>query len=88
MKTEKTNDECPFGIGTNEKYEYIIKLGNQLASGKTFKSPEEARAYIDTKPWELIGILAMGMAHAFQIKLEEAKEESKLTELKNQGKCQ
>lgn len=83
MKAEKAENECPFGIGTNEKYEYVIKLGNQLASGKTFKSPEEARAYIDTKPWELIGILAMGMAHAFHIKIEEAKEENRLTELKN-----
>lgn len=75
MKKERTNDECPFGIGTNEKYEYVIKLGNQLASEKTFKSPEEARAYIDTKPWELIGILAMGMAHAFHIRIEKEKRD-------------
>lgn len=88
MKVKKTENECPFGIGTNEKYEYIIKLGNQLASNKTFKSPEEARAYIDTKPWELIGILATGMAYAFCTELEKEKKENELQELKNQGKCQ
>ena len=77
MKKEKLNEECPFGIGTNEKYEYIIKLGNQLASTKTFKSPEEAREYIDSKPWELIGILATGMAYAFNIEMEKQKKTKK-----------
>ncbi len=54
--------ENPFGIKTNENYEYIITLGSQLASKKTFKTKEEAEEYIEKKPWDLIAIMAMAIS--------------------------
>ena len=59
MKTSEY--ENPFGVKTNEDYEYIITLGNQLASKKTFKTKEEAEDYIEKKPWDLIAIMAMAI---------------------------
>lgn len=59
MKTSEYDN--PFGIKTNENYEYIITLGNQLASKKTFKTKEEAEEYIEKKPWDLIAIMAMAI---------------------------
>lgn len=59
MKTSEY--ENPFGIRTNENYEYIITLGSQLASKKTFKTKEEAEEYIEEKPWELIAIIALAI---------------------------
>ena len=60
MKTSEY--ENPFGVKTNENYEYIITLGSQLASKKTFKTKEEAEEYIEEKPWDLIAIMAMAIS--------------------------
>lgn len=50
-----------FTVGQNEEKDYIVKLGNQQASAKTFGTYDEAEAYIESKPWELIAMTAMGM---------------------------
>ena len=46
--------ENPFSIGTNENNETVIRLGGQLASKKTFDNVEEAKKYIESKPWDLL----------------------------------
>lgn len=76
MKTSEY--ENPFGIKTNENYEYIITLGSQLASKKTFKTKEEAEKYIEEKPWDLLAILAIATAETTFRTIYESKEESKV----------
>lgn len=52
--------KTPFSIIENDKKtEYKIVLGNSLASKKTFKNENDAKKYINSKPYELIGALAI-----------------------------
>lgn len=74
MKTSE--NENPFGIKTNENYEYIITLGNQLASKKTFKTKEEAEEYIEKKPWDLIAIIAMAISASMDKKATQMNTKS------------
>ena len=73
--------ENPFSIGTNENNETVIRLGGQLASKRTFENIEEAKQYIESKPWDLLAILSIAMAETtFRINYEskqETKEEEK-----------
>lgn len=76
MKTSEY--ENPFGIRTNENYEYIITLGSQLASKKTFKTKEEAEKYIEEKPWDLIAIMSTAISVSVKsIDKEEAQTNTK-----------
>lgn len=72
--------ENPFSIGTNENNETVIRLGGQLASKRTFDNIEEAKQYIESKPWDLLAILSIAMADATFKTLYESKEESKKEE--------
>lgn len=72
--------ENPFSIGTNENYETVIKLGGQLASKKTFNNIEEAKQYIESKPWDLLAILSIAMAETTFRTIYESKEEPKKEE--------
>ena len=69
--------ENPFSIGTNENNETVIRLGGQLASKRTFDNIEEAKQYIESKPWDLLAILSIAMAEATFKTIYESKEESK-----------
>lgn len=69
--------ENPFSIGTNEKNETVIRLGGQLASKRTFDNIEEAKQYIESKPWDLLAILSIAMAETTFRAIYEAKEETK-----------
>lgn len=40
-----------------EQTEFVIMIGNKLASKELFNSKECATKYIDKKPWELIAAL-------------------------------
>lgn len=72
MKTSEY--ENPFSIGTNENNEVIIRLGGQLASKRTFDNVEEAKQYIESKPWDLLAILCIAIAEtAFRTICEERK---------------
>ena len=71
------NWEDPFSIGTNENNETVIRLGGQLASKKTFNNIEEAKKYIDSKPWELLAILSIAMAETTFRAINESKKEPK-----------
>lgn len=72
--------ENPFSIGTNENYETVIRLGGQLASKKTFDNIEEAKKYIESKPWDLLAILSIAIAETTCKAICESKEESKKEE--------
>lgn len=72
--------EDPFSIGTNENNETVIRLGGQLASKKTFDNVEEAKKYIESKPWDLLAILSIAMAETTFRAIHESKEESKKEE--------
>ena len=66
--------ENPFSIGTNENKEIVIRLGGQLASKRTFDNIEEAKQYIESKPWDLLAILCIAMAETtFRTICEERK---------------
>lgn len=85
MKTSEY--ENPFSIGTDENNEIVIRLGGQLASKRTFDNIEEAKQYIESKPWDLLAILCIAMAKtAFRIICEERKnaEEEKHKKSKKQ----
>ena len=69
--------EDPFSIGTNEKNETVIRLGGQLASKRTFNNVEEAKQYIESKPWELLAILSIAMAEATFRTINKSKQEPK-----------
>lgn len=73
--------EDPFSIGTNENNETVIKLGGQLASKKTFDNVEEAKKYIESKPWELLAILSIAMAETTFRAIQESKKEPKMEEI-------
>ena len=66
--------ESPFSIGTNENNETIIRLGGHLASKRTFKNVEEAKQYIESKPWELLAILSVAVAKTTYETFEESKQ--------------
>lgn len=72
--------ENPFSIGTNENNETVIRLGGQLASKKTFDNIEEAKKYIESKPWDLLAILSIAMAESTFRAIYESKEEPKTKE--------
>ena len=46
-------DGTPF-TGINIQNKWILVMGNDVASGKKFDTIEEARKYVESKPWELI----------------------------------
>ena len=77
MKQEWEN---PFSIGTNKNNETVIRLGGQLASKKTFENVEEAKKYIESKPWDLLAILSIAMAETTFRAIHEAENESKKEE--------
>ena len=54
----------------NEKF--IITCGNMMASKKQFDSREEAEAYIESKPYDLIFTLSVAAAKAVLTENKEA----------------
>lgn len=68
--------EDPFSIGTNENNETVIRLGGQLASKRTFDNIEEAKQYIESKPWDLLAILSIAMAETTFRAIYESKKEA------------
>lgn len=55
----KRISDTPFTAIQKEKDdEWIITIGNQIATDKVFKSYEECKKYVNKKPWDLIGTLA------------------------------
>ena len=69
--------ENPFSIGTNENNETVIRLGGQLASKRTFDNIEEAKQYIESKPWDLLAILSIAMAETTFRTIYESEKKTK-----------
>ena len=65
----KKIENTPFSSVKNEKGEVCIILGNNLVSQKKFKTHKEAKEYVLTKPYEIIGALVYIIVK--QIKNEE-----------------
>lgn len=53
IEVNEQNYEDVFLIVKNANH-YLIALTNQIVSKQQFASVEEAKAYIQSKPWELI----------------------------------
>lgn len=55
-----------------EKNDFIVTVGNHLATEKHFTSEKEAEDYIESKPWDVIVALVAEM-----IVIHEQKDELK-----------
>lgn len=55
-----------------EDEKFIITCGNMMASKKQFNSREEAEAYIESKPYDLIFTLAVAASKAVLTENKEA----------------
>lgn len=56
-----------------EEKEYVITIGNRLASDKKFASVKAAQNYVKSRPWELIVVL---ISIFIECKKEELKNEN------------
>lgn len=57
-----------------ELTEYIITVGNHLATKKTFKSKEEAKKYKKEVHWDMVVALVAEMNYEFEKKLKQEKK--------------
>lgn len=61
-----------------DRTEWIIMIGDKLASKELFKSEEQIKKYIDKKPWELIAALICSITdNAIKAELSNNKNEEK-----------
>lgn len=70
-----------------EEKEYVITIGNHLATEKRFKTKADARRCIDDKNWDLIASLIFACNEMIEAeKAEQNKqEENKETEIPTNG---
>lgn len=59
-----------------EADQYMVTLGNQIASPRTFDTYEEAQEAIDNRDWDMIACLAVSLAEHI-IQQHFKKEEDK-----------
>lgn len=81
-KLKKENFEWKniFRIQTlnEEQTEFVIMIGDRLASKELFKSKAYAAKYINEKPWELIATLICSVAeNVIKTELSNLKNEKK-----------
>lgn len=57
-----------------ERTEYIITVGNHLATKKTFKSEEEANNYKKEVHWDMVVALIAEMNYEFEKNLKQEKK--------------
>lgn len=61
-----------------ERTEWIIMIGDKLASKELFTNEEEIKKYINKKPWELIAALICSITeNAIKTKLSNLKNKEK-----------
>lgn len=61
-----------------EQTEFVIMIGDKLASKELFESEEQAKKYIDKKPWELIAALICSITdNAIKSELSNLKNKKK-----------
>ena len=72
FKTNQVEQEDLFLI-VNKDGKYLIALTNKIVSKQQFETLEEARAYVQSKPWELIlnatAVMMNYLQHPEEIKL-------------------
>lgn len=81
-EVKKTNFEWSkiFRIQTlnEEQTEFVIMIGDKLASKELFKNKTHAAKYINEKPWELIAALICSVVeNAIKIELSNLKNKEK-----------
>lgn len=69
-------------IHREEQEDYLLSIGTQVISQKTFKTREAAIRYAKTKPWDLImgaiwGAIALNNKIKFNLLSEEKTEKTK-----------
>ena len=61
-----------------DRTEWIIMIGDKLASKEIFESEEQIKKYIDDKPWELIAALMCSITeNAINTELSNLKNKEK-----------
>lgn len=70
-----------------EEKEYVITIGNHLATEKRFKTKADARRCIDDKNWDLIASLIFACYEMIMTEKAEQKkqEENEETEIPTNG---
>ena len=82
VKNSKFEWENVFRLQTlnEERTEIVIMIGNKLASKELFKNDEEAKKYIEKKPWELIAALICSITNnVIELKIQNLKNKKKCT---------
>lgn len=64
-------------VRNQENNEYIVTIGNHLATENIFKNKEEAEAYRDTFHWDMMVALIAEMNEILEEKLKREAEENK-----------
>ena len=61
-----------------ERTEWVIMIGDKLASKELFESEDQIKKYIDKKPWELIAALTCSITdNAIKAELSNLKNKKK-----------
>lgn len=74
---DKTKDLFVVRATSAEKDEYVITLGNKLASEERFKTAKAAQQYIETKPYELFMSLCFACCDAWEKSRQAETTENK-----------
>lgn len=61
-------------VKNQEQTEYILTIGNHLATENIFKSKEEAEAYRDTFHWDMMVALIAEMNNILEEKLTQGNK--------------
>lgn len=62
-----------------EENDYMITIGNRLATNKRFKTVKAAQLFINKKPWELIATLVFACYEMIKQQENESKLEQSTT---------
>lgn len=57
-----------------EENDFMITIGNRLATKKRFKTAKAAQLFINKKPWELIATLCFACNEMIKMQEDENKE--------------
>lgn len=65
-------------VVNEERTEWVIMIGDKLASRELFTSEEKVKEYIEKKPWELIAALICSITdNANKVKMSNNKNKRK-----------
>lgn len=64
-------DNEVFEVKQNGEKDYVVTLKGKVASDKIFNTYDEAMEYIQSKPYELIAVLALAMCEVMYNQLKE-----------------